>query len=445
MLLTAKVQLMRTNKDGVDLDVLYKLAYHNARLYNVGLYNVRQHFFNTNSYLNYFSNHSECQTNENYKLLLTDCAQQTLRLVDRDMKSFFKLLVAKKNGVYSFPVHLPRYKDKEGIMAFAIQGRSCRIQKDGTVAIGLTKEFRELYNIPYRRFLLTIPKPIRNVQQFREMRFIPKYGGKEFQVEFVYESNLVQQPKQIPSTADGYLSIDIGVTNLFACTTFSNSGTSQFIIDGRHIKAINHYYNKVKAKLQGDYSHNKSIDGMNTKRFIRLSKARTNKIDAYFNESIKYLLSKCFALGLSTIVVGYNKEQKQECGIHWKANTQNFVSIPYHRFRQRLAYKCELHGIKCIFQEESYTSKASSLDLDVVPTYVKGDETNYAFSGKRVKRGLYRSKDGLLINADINGSVNILRKYLTECNAKALSADAVRALVNVPCQRVNPLCSSHFL
>ena len=437
MILTTKVQLTKNNKDKVDLNVLYKLAYHNARLYNVGLYNVRQYFFSTNHYLNYFKNHTDCQSNENYKLLLTDCAQQTLRLVDRDMKSFFKLLSEKKSGMYSFPVHLPRYKDKDGIMSFAIQGRSCRIQKNGKVAIGLTKEFRELYGIPYRRFLLTIPKQLHNVQVFKEMRFIPKYGGREFQVEFVYDSTYVEQPRQMSQDANGYMSIDLGVTNLFACTTFSNSGSSQFIIDGRRIKAINHYYNKVKAKLQENYSHNKSIKGMNTKRFVRLSKSRLNKIDAYFNESIKYLISKCFELGLSTIVVGYNTEWKQ--GINTgRRNNQTFVCIPYHRFRQKLEYKCKLHGITCYFQEESYTSKASSLDGDFVPTYKKGDETVHVFSGKRVKRGLYQSKEGLRINADINGSVNILRKYLFERNEKAPSADSVRALVNVPCQRVNP-------
>ena len=444
MYLTTKVQLTQNNKDNINLDILYKLAYHNARLYNVGLYNVRQHFFNTNSYLSYFSNHTECQTNENYALLLTDCAQQTLRLVDRDMNSFFKLLKAKKYGKYPFPVHLPKYKDKEGIMPFAVQGRSCRIQKNGTVAIGLTKEFRDLYGITERRFLITIPRNLRDIPIFKEMRFIPRYGGKEFQVEFVYDSSYIQTPQIDSSKTDGYMSIDLGVTNLFACTTFSNGGASQFIIDGRRIKAINHYYNKAKARLQKEYSHNKSINGMNTKRFIRLSKSRLNKIDAYFNESIKCLISKCFALGISTIVVGYNKGWKQEVETG-KNNNQKFVSIPYHRFRQKLSYKCELCGITCAFQEESYTSKASSIDMDEIPVYSEDDDVKYAFSGKRVKRGLYKSKDGLLLNADINGSVNILRKYLNECNAKALCADAVRALVNVPCQRINVLCTSPSL
>jgi IS605 OrfB family transposase len=149
-------------------------------------------------------------------------------------------------------------------------------------------------------------------------------------------------------------------------------------------------------------------------------------------------------LGISTIVVGYNKGWKQEVETG-KKNNQKFVSIPYHRFRQKLSYKCELCGITCVFQEESYTSKASSIDMDEIPVYSEDDGVKYTFSGKRVKRGLYKSKDGLLLNADINGSVNILRKYLNECNAKALCADAVRALVNVPCQRINVLCTSPSL
>lgn len=443
MYLTTKIQLTLGNKDNIDLNILRRLAFHNARLYNVGLYNVRQHYFNTNTYLSYFSNHTECQTNENYTLLLTDCAQQTLRLVDRDMNSFFKLLTAKKHGKYPFPVHLPKYKGKESIIPFAIQGRSCRIQKNGKVAIGLTKEFRELYNISKRRFLLTIPRNIRSIKAFKEMRFIPKYGGKEFQVEFVYDASCIET-RQIPKTAEGYMSIDLGVTNLFTCATFSNGGASQFIIDGRRIKAINHHYNKVKARLQEVYSHNKSIDGMNTRRFIRLSKSRLNKIDAYFNESIKYLIDTCFTLGISTIVVGYNEGWKQGVDTG-KKNNQKIVGIPYHRFRQKLSYKCELHGIKCVFQEESYTSKASSIDMDEIPVYKEGDDTKYVFSGNRVKRGLYKSKEGLLLNADVNGSVNILRKYLIKSNAKALRADAVRALVNVPCQRINVLCTSPSL
>ena len=141
MLQTTKVHIDKNNKDGLNLQVLYNLCYHSARLYNVGLYSVRQYYFNTKKYLPYNSNYKECINNENYKLLLSDSSQQILRLVDRDMQSFFKLLVLKNSGKYSEKINLPRYKKENAIFSLPIQGRSCRIQKDGTVKIGLHKNF----------------------------------------------------------------------------------------------------------------------------------------------------------------------------------------------------------------------------------------------------------------------------------------------------------------
>ena len=436
MYLSTSVHLTKNNKDNIDLNVLKHLAYHSARLYNVGLYNVRQHFFNTGQYLSYNDNYAQSNQNENYALLTTDLSQQTLRLVDHDMKAFFKLLKAKNMGKYSFPVRLPRYKNKEGMMPFAVQGRSCRIQKDGKVAIGLTEEFRTLYGIPYKRFFLTIPKNLSYVKQFKEMRFKPMHNGNEFKVEFVYESTDVRNYELVSENANGYLSIDIGVDNLMACSLFSNGESHQFIIDGRHIKAINHRYNKEKARLQGEYSKNKSINGMDTKRFRRISNARLNKIDDYFNKAVSYLMKVCKAYDVGTVVIGYNKGQKQEIN-NGKKNNQNFVCIPFHRLRSKLMYKCELCGITYVPQEESYTSQASCLDMDFIPTYGEEGTKDVTFSGKRTKRGLYRSSDGSLLNADINGSVNILRKYLdNKRKGNALSADSVRALVNVPVERI---------
>ena len=43
-----------------------------------------------------------------------------------------------------------------------------------------------------------------------------------------------------------------------------------------------------------------------------------------------------------------------------------------------------------------------------------GDDVIPVFSGKRVKRGLYVSKDGFAVNADVNGSLNIGRKVIGE-------------------------------
>ena len=202
MLLTTKVHIKQGNHDGVNVAVLRNIAYHAARMYNVALYNIRQYFFNSEKYRSYNENYAVSKYNENYRILQSNIGQQIMRLADRDMKSFFSLLLLKKSGKYSADIHLPRYKDKEGIMGFSVQGQSARIQKDGKIAFGLTKEFRKLYGIAERRFLLTIPRHLLRIKQFHEVRFIPLYGGSEFSVEFIYEQ---PEYEQIPETADGIL------------------------------------------------------------------------------------------------------------------------------------------------------------------------------------------------------------------------------------------------
>lgn len=281
---------------------------------------------------------------------------------------------------------------------------------------------------------------ILSVTKFNEVRIIPKYGGKQFSVEFIYDST--QLPSCEQAQGDGFMSIDIGMDNLMACTVFSNGQSCQFLIDGKPLKSINAYYNKTIARLKSEYSKNKGISSQNTKRMLRLYNGRANRINDYFNKAVSLLVEKCIEWGVTTVVVGYNKEMKQNISIG-KTNNQNFVCVPFHKLRQKLQCKCKLHGIGYVSQEESYTSKASCLDMNSLPKY--GVETAPQFSGKRIKRGLYRSSDGSLINADINGSVNILRKYFNERKWNWIFQDHVRAFVNRPCQRVNPLCKSSNL
>ena len=399
MYLTTKV--IQTEKHHeVDLNILAHLCYHSARLYNVGLYSIRQHYFNTNSYLSYYANYHACKTNENYTILLSDTSQQILRLVDRDMQSFFKLLALKKAGKYSEAVRLPKYKKPESLSTFVVQGRSCCIQKNGKVAIGLTKKFRELYGIEDRRILFTIPKNIQNVSAFKEIRIIPQFEG-----------------------------------------IFSNGDAQQFIVDGRRLKNINHYYNKKAAMLKSVYAKNKSISSSNTKRMIRLMNGRYNRINDYFNRVAKILVNKCLDNGVTTLVIGYNKGQKQGINIG-KVNNQNMVMIPFYKLRQKLQYQCELHGISYCPQEESYTSKASCLDDDTIPVY--GETVTMPFSGKRIHRGLYIASDGTVLNADINGSVNILKKYFKERKSNVVfTTDDVRVLLNAPCERLYAFPKAH--
>lgn len=415
----------------VDLSILHNLCYHAARLYNVGLYSVRQHYFNTAQYLQYNDNYHICKTNENYSLLLSDAGQSILRLVDRDIKSFIQLIILKKSGKYSEHVRLPRYKGKTDIMVYPIQGRSCRIQKNGTVNIGLTREFRELYGIDKRCITFTIPQNLRDVKEFQEVRIIPQYGGKQFAVEFVYMATEHQ-----PIEGDGVMGIDLGVTNFATCVCFSNSGSpSQFIIDGRKLKNINHYYNKQTSRLKSEYTRNKSIVSTDTKRMLRLMNGRNHRINEYFNLAVKEIVTRCVENGVNRIVIGYNKGQKQEVNIGG-TNNQNLCYIPHHKFRRKLESACVEYGIEYISQEESYTSKASAIDGDTIPVFNPEDKTEYVFSGSRIHRGLYRSSDGTVINADVNGAVNILRKYFKERNENRFNRDSVRALSTRQCKRV---------
>jgi IS605 OrfB family transposase len=410
-------------------------------MYNVGLYSVRQHFFNTQQYLNYYQNYHVCKDNENYHILQTNTGQQILRLVDRDMRSFFKLLKMKQLGKYSEKVKLPRYKKKNGLMNFVVQGSSARIV-DGKIKIGLTKEFRELYNVETPRIELTIPKHLLCVKEFNEIRVVPMHNGKDFVVEFVYDSSY-KQLEQVKAEPNRYMSIDLGVNNLMTCTYVTNTGLSSFIIDGRYIKSLNQYYNKRKANIQSvcDKEGGKLTDH---KRYTRLSEYRRNKLSDLMSKSAHYVVRKCIENGIGTLVLGYNQCFKDGCDLN-HINNQNFVMIPYTSLISKLKYLCELHGIEYVVQEESYTSKASCLDLDDVPVYGEENGTS-VFSGKRKCRGLYVSKNKTVINADVNGSINILRKYLRSSGKADLSADSVGAVVRRPLVRIrinNMVCSKN--
>lgn len=420
MLLTQKNNLYLNEEEERAIKML---CFHTARLYNVGLYSVRQHFFNTNSYLSYPLNYHECKNNENYGLLLSDTAQQILRIVDHDFRSFFGLLRLKNQGKHTSPVNIPHYKKKDGYFMLNVQGRSARIKK-GHILVGLTKEFREKYNISFKDLKFKLPENMSHVKKLNELRISPKYGAKKFEIQYIYE----EQEKEHKLNKKRYLSIDPGLDNFATCFD-TNTGLS-FIIDGKKIKSINQYFNKQKAELQSVYD--KQGLNINTPRFIRLSESRKNKINHQFNKIVKKIVDYCIANKIGNVVIGYNKEQKQEINMG-KTSNQNFVFVPFNKFRLKLKSKCELHGIKAILQEESYTSKASAYNLDDIPEYKKGEQVEYEFSGYRESRGCYKiKKEKIRINADVNGSVNIYRKYIKSNCGTDLSGKQVRAIVNWP-------------
>ena len=220
-------------------------------------------------------------------------------------------------------------------------------------------------------------------------------------VEDIIEEQIykIEVPDPIKSN-NSYLSIDLGVNNFATC--FDNSDNSSFIIKGEVIKSYNQYFNKKKSQLQ---SQLKIINNKySSKRLNRLSQKRDNKINDFMHKASHYLVNYCLQNGIWNIVVGHNKEWKQDLNIG-KINNQKFTSIPFNRFINQLKYKCENYGINFILTEESYTSK-----IDHLAGESFGHKDDYL--GKRIHRGLFKCNNGKVINADVNGAIGILRKVI---------------------------------
>lgn len=390
MYATHRMQLRNLDKPQyIALKQLCKLS---KNIYNVALYNIRQYYFQEHKYLSYESNYHLCKINENYKELNTDIAQQTMRVVDRSFKSFFSLIKKAKSGNYNFrDIKLPRYLDKEGYFPIIIPRFKI---KDGQINIPMSKQFKDIYGF----ISIVVPPKIIN-ETIKEIRIHPKHNCQYFEVEFVYLSNQVQSVYN-----NKVLAIDLGLNNLATCV---DSTGASFIIDGKQLKSFNRWYNKENARLQSIKDNQKIIPL--THKQSNILRKRNNQVNDYLNKSAKYIVRNCYDKGIGSIVVGYNKTIKQNCNLG-KKNNQNFLQIPIAKLKEKIEALCEVYNIKYMEQEESYTSKASALDLDIIPIYNQDNPQNYTFSGKRISRGQYRSSNGVIINADLNGALNILRK-----------------------------------
>lgn len=238
--------------------------------------------------------------------------------------------------------------------------------------------------------------------KLKEVKVIPYYGN--YMVITILESADPSVNVDMPFVA----AMDTGVDNIAAIV--SNSGKSGCIYKGGPVKSCNQWFNKCMAYLKAVQmkGHDpKAYHPLPTKQMMSLSRYRDCFINDFFHKTASCIVKQLVNDRCGTLVVGVHKQQKQGTNIG-HINNQTFVAIPFFKFRQILKYLCERSGIVYIEREESYTSKASLLDMDYIPTYGKDDHNS--FSGKRITRGLYRSKDGVTLNADINAAGNILRK-----------------------------------
>lgn len=362
---------------------LDNLCFLSKNLYNQALYRIRQQFFEDSSFKNYYELNRELhdENQVDYRALPANTSQETLKLVNQNYSSFFKSL---QKGIKS--ARIPGYLDKTKGRQIVVYNYSTIYGNKESGIIKLPKS-----NISFKT----------KQKKINQVRIVPK--NNYIVLEVIYEASI----KELLKDNKRYMSIDLGIDNLASC---SSNVSKSFIINGKPVKSINQYYNKKKAKLQSELEiKNKK---KTSKQIQNLTLKRNNKIKDYFHKASRYIVNQLVNQSINTLIIGKNNGWKQETNIG-NVNNQNFIQIPHQMFINQLKYKCQLEGINVVEQEESYTSKVSFFDNDFIPTYQINDEL-FKSSGKRIKRGLFRTQNGLLINADINGSLNIMRKHLNE-------------------------------
>ena len=365
-----------------------ELAFKSKNLYNAANYVIRQSFIYGWNYVNYNEMNRLMKSHEAYKALPAKVSQQILMVLDKNWKSFFEAVKAYKADSSKFTgcPKLPKYKDKiEGrnLLVYTIQAISSKQLKKGVIKLSGTD------------FLI---KTKVNPNQICQVRVVPKCDS--YVMEVIYD-----EPESTISNANSVASIDLGLDNLVALTS-NQPGFIPLLVNGRPLKSINQFYNKRKARLQSQLKRNRQT----TPRIQRLTRCRNQKVDNYLHHASRVIVDHLVAKQIGTLVIGKNAQWKTDIGLGKQTN-QNFVSIPHSRLIELLEYKARLVGITVIVQEESYTSRASFVGLDPMPVYGK-TEKEPVFTGKRIKRGLYKTSTGQLINSDVNAAYNILRKAI---------------------------------
>ena len=392
MHLTVKQQVKRLSKE--DYRTIRELCHIAKNLANEAIYNVRQYYFSEGEFLKYEKNYTLLKNSPNYKALNSNMAQQILKEVDGSFKSFFSLLKLAKQGKYAFKdCRLPHYLPKDGYTTLVIGFVRLKGNK-------LILPFSNSFKKTHKAVEITIP-PMLLDKKVKEIRIIPKAKARFFEIQYIYEAECVQRNLN----TNNALALDLGIDNLV--TAVSSNGKS-FIIDGKKLKSINQWFNKENARLQSvkDKQH---YGKKSTSRQKAIARNRNNKVNDYMNKAARKVINYCIANDMGTLVVGYN-ETFQRGGHIGKRNNQNFVNIPYGQLRSKLEYLCKMNGIIFVKQEESYTSKSSFWDRDDIPVYNADNPREYQFSGKRIHRGQYKTASGKIINADVNGALNIMRK-----------------------------------
>lgn len=354
------------------------LCFKSKNLYNYSLYKIQEFMnLNNNKLLSGYDLYHIVKTQDCFKNLPNDSAKQVVFQAVDMWKYFFKAIKSFKKSKKDFTgcPKPPKYKHKEkGRNVLTVPIRNCRLKNN-----------QILFNKHIKLALNT------KISNLIEIKIVPTSGC--YKIQICYKSDIKNKMQ-----SDNKLAIDLGINNLATIT--NNFNSTPLIINGKPLKSINQYYNKKKAKIQSQLikNHNKYT----SKALQTLTLKRNNKIKWSLHNCSKHIINYAISNNVSEIAIGYNTFWKQKVNLGTK-NNQSFVQIPFNTFLNQLKYKAELNGISILFNEESYTSKCSALDLEPI-------QKHNVYKGKRIKRGLFESANNIIINADQNGSMNIGRK-----------------------------------
>lgn len=367
-------------------EIVDKYSYRAKNVYNYANYIIRQEFINNDKWIRAYDLQKMCKDADCYKELGSQAAQKTIQVLDQNWKSFFKSIKdwKKHPDKYLGMPKLPKYLPKDGRTTFYLKNIQCSL-KDGIFRISFK---------PFGGYSVNTHADGKLMQ----CRFVPR--GNNYILEIVYEVDVPDIDSNVKS--ERIASVDLGVNNLMTITT--NCNIDPFVINGKPLKSINQFYNKEFARIQSGLKTKHNADW--SKALQKLTTKRNNKVNDYIHKSTTMVVNFCKDNNIDTLVCGLNKGWKQESDIG-KKNNQNFVSIPHHSVIQKLEYKCENYGIKFFLTEEGYTSGTSFLD---------GEEPikqNYDKS-RRKPRGLFRANNGGVINSDVNGSYQIMKKVFPD-------------------------------
>ena len=423
--LTMKYHYKASSNEKQLLKLLCRIS---KNIYNSALYELRQQYFNKKNICTYFELNQIMKYNPNYHILNTYQSLCTIRIAYNNISKYIRYhnekgeFIGKGNTDFA---RFPKYKKKKAVMPLVTdqirpvwyKGHKCiklplsnltrtsrifnKVFEDELINLFIKEsELKESFDIYFK-----IPKELYkyNIHQFR---IIPNSIGNDYNIEFIYE---VGEYAKTKININKSMAIDLGISNLASCIVTNNES---FIIDGKKLKSINQFYNKQKA-----YYQSKLPQGIKySNRLRNLDKKRNRQVEDYLNKAVATLITKAIESNIDEIIIGWNNYIKTDGiknddlkGKDKRRVNQSFVQIPLSRFKDKLVFKCRQKGIKTVVINESYTSKSSFYDNDPI--------TKGKYSGIRISRGLYQTKDKRIINADINAALNIYKKAVITCNS----------------------------